>query len=121
MTIVLTQVDDPTRAGIAELDENRRIRRFVEKPAPDEVFSSWANAGVYVCTPRVLDFIGEAHPRDFARHVIPEMLAAGAVICGVPTDALVIDIGSPERMSEASRLAERGAFGNPTRRVQPCS
>ena len=111
LTMVLTTVDDPTRAGIAEVDSDGLIRRFVEKPAPNEIFSSWANAGVYVCGPRVLEFIGETERRDFGRHVIPAMLDAGAVVCGVPTNALVVDIGSPERMSEASRLARGGLFG----------
>lgn len=119
LTIVLTTVDDPTRAGIAELSRDGRIHRFVEKPASHEVFSSWANAGVYVCGPRVLDFVKESEPQDFGKHVIPAMIAAGAVVCGEPTDALVVDIGSPERMSEASRLAMDGAFG-PSSGLQPC-
>ena len=119
LTMVLTTVDDPTRAGIAEVGEDGRILRFVEKPKPNEVFSSWANAGVYVCGPRVLDFVGETESRDFGRHVIPAMLDAGALVAGVPTKALVIDMGSPERMNEATRLAHRGAFdGSPA--TVPC-
>jgi len=111
LTIVLTTVDDPTRAGIVEVDADDRVRRFVEKPAPNEVFSSWANAGVYVCGPRVLEFVPDAQPRDFGRHVIPAMLKDDSLVLGVRTDALVVDIGSPERMNEASLLARRGAFG----------
>lgn len=113
LTMVLTTVDDPTRAGIAELDGEGRVRRFVEKPGRTEVFSSWANAGVYVCSPRVLEFVHDSRPCDFGRDVIPEMLEAGAVVSGIVTEALVLDIGSPERMNEASRLAERGIFGTP--------
>ena len=112
LTIVLTTVDDPTRAGIVELDANERVCRFVEKPAPNEVFSPWANAGVYVCGPRVFEFVEDAQPRDFGRHVIPAMLNGERVVCGIRTSALVVDIGSPERMTEASLLARRGAFGD---------
>ena len=45
VTIVLTRVDDPTRAGIVAFDEQLRVTRIVEKPAAGEVFSEWANAG----------------------------------------------------------------------------
>src|SRR3990170_3871016 len=40
-TIAVHQVDDPTRCGIVEFGGDRRVRRFVEKPAADQVFSRW--------------------------------------------------------------------------------
>ncbi|MGD9101652.1 MAG: nucleotidyltransferase family protein, partial [Anaerolineae bacterium] len=51
LTMALYAVDNPTQCGIVELDEQSRVRRFVEKPAPDQVFSQLANAGVLVVEP----------------------------------------------------------------------
>lgn len=113
LTIALTVVDDPTRAGIVELGEDDRVVRFVEKPRADGVFSRWGNAGVYVCGPRVLDFIGGVRHQDFGHDVIPAMVAAGARVQGFRTSARVVDIGSPERLREADRLASAGSFVAP--------
>src|SRR5579872_7407537 len=36
-TLALYEVEDPTRCGMVELDDDKRITRFVEKPARDAV------------------------------------------------------------------------------------
>ncbi len=102
-TIVVTQVDDPTRAGVVGFDRAHRITRLVEKPGPDQVFSTWANAGIYVCGPRVLDYVTPHGPQDFAGELFPAMLEDGRHLLAYPTDALVIDFGSPERLELARR------------------
>ena len=100
-TIVLTRVDDPTRAGIVAFDGDSRITRFVEKPGADEVFSDWANAGIYLCGPAVLRYATHEGAQDFARDLFPAMLRDGCHLQASPTDALVIDFGSPERLELA--------------------
>jgi len=107
-TIVLTPADDPTRAGIVAFDETHRITRMVEKPAPSEVFSTWANAGVYVCGPAVLEYVAAGKAQDFAGELFPAMLRAGRHLRAAPTDAVVVDFGSMERLEVA-----RGLFGAP--------
>ena len=114
LTVALTTVDDPTRAGMAEQDADGWITRFVEKPAAGDVRSSWANAGVYICGPRVLDYIPTSGKSDFGRDVIPAMIAGGARVLGVTSTATVVDIGSPERWREAESLAAQGRFIAPS-------
>jgi NDP-sugar pyrophosphorylase family protein len=109
-TIVLTRVDDPTRAGIVGFDERRRVTRIVEKPAASDVFSEWANAGIYVCGPTVLQYVSPEGPQDFARDLFPAMLRDGCHVLASPSEALVIDFGSPERLELA-----RTAFGQGVR------
>lgn len=101
-TLVLHRADDPTRVGIVEFDAAKRIQRFVEKPAADEVFSDWANAGIYLCGPAVLDFVSAQGPQDFGRDLFPAMLGAGRTLIAFPTDATVIDFGAPERLAAAA-------------------
>lgn len=117
-TMVLTHVDDPTRAGIAELDARGWIRRFKEKPARSELFSNWANAGIYVCGPRTWEYLPASGYQDFGTHVIPALIADGAKVLGCTTDATVVDIGSPERLAEAARLAADGVFTRPQKVAQ---
>lgn len=50
-------VDKPENYGIIELDENKQIKRIVEKPAASKAPSNLANAGVYVFNRDVFDKI----------------------------------------------------------------
>lgn len=81
-TIALFQREDPTSSGIAKLDGQDRITRFLEKPAPDQVFSRWINAGIYLLQPEALDFVPPGVLSDFGRDVFPAMLAAGKALYG---------------------------------------
>jgi NDP-sugar pyrophosphorylase family protein len=74
-TIALYHMEDPTSSGIVGLDEQNRITRFLEKPRPDEVFSHWINAGIYVVEPRALDMIPPERAYDFGRDLFPLLLA----------------------------------------------
>lgn len=118
-TLVLTRVDDPARAGIVAFDRTGRITRLVEKPQADAVFSEWANAGIYFCGPRVLEYVAHQGPQDFASELFPAMLRDGHHLLASPTNALVIDFGSPERLDMAAEAVRRGALGRELV-SQPC-
>ena len=53
MTIVLRKVENVEGLGIADIDKNCRIKRFVEKPLPKDAPSNLANTGLYVVSPEV--------------------------------------------------------------------
>lgn len=81
-TMALFYRDDPTSSGIVELDEDQRIIRFLEKPAPSQVFSHWVNTGLLVLKPEVLDYIPPGQPSDLGRDVLPTLLEAGHPLYG---------------------------------------
>lgn len=103
LTMALYRTEEPTRCGIADVDDGGRVWRFLEKPAPEQVFSHWANAGVYVVEPSVLNLIPEDLFFDFGTHVIPLLLREQAVVGGYVDSAYFLDIGSPERYRQAQR------------------
>jgi NDP-sugar pyrophosphorylase family protein len=107
LTIGLHQPDDPTRCGMAGIDDDGRVVEFVEKPAAGAAPGRWASAGIYVVEPSVLDLIPPGEPFDFGHDLIPLLLERGLPVCGWPTDALVLDIGSPERYLLAQTIVER--------------
>ncbi|HKQ05249.1 MAG TPA: NDP-sugar synthase [Blastocatellia bacterium] len=76
-TIVLAPVPNPTEYGFVETDDAGRVRRFVEKPGPEEVTADTINAGIYVLEPRVLEYIPEGEPFMFEYDVFPKLLEAG--------------------------------------------
>lgn len=59
----VTVVNPPTRYGLPQMDESRRVVRFSEKP----VASDWVSAGYFVLNRKVLDYIdGDQTPFELA-------------------------------------------------------
>ena len=76
-TLAVWRVEDPTRYGIIGFDEDHRIHRFMEKPAPGEVFSNWINAGSYVLDPEIFDHIPAGKKVSIEREVYPFITERG--------------------------------------------
>jgi NDP-sugar pyrophosphorylase family protein len=108
LSMALYRVEDPTRAGIVEVDGEGRVRRFREKPPAAEAFSDLASAGVLVVEPGVLDSIPPDTFSDFGQHVIPDLMGRRALVYGWPATGYVIDVGSPERYRQAQLDARAG-------------
>src|SRR5919108_1090422 len=97
-TIVLTPVDNPSAYGLVETDERGNIRRFLEKPKPDEITCNTINAGIYVLEPKVLDFLPAGENYSFEYGLFPDLLKRGEPFYAhIPTRTYWIDIGTPER------------------------
>src|ERR1041384_1289254 len=73
-TIVLTPVANPTAYGLVETEKDGRVRRFLEKPKPEEVTCDTINAGIYILEPRVLEYVPEGEPFMFEYGVFPQLL-----------------------------------------------
>ncbi len=76
-SIVLTPVENPTRYGLVETDDNLRVKRFREKPTEEEVASlptKNINAGIYVLEPSVLELIPEGENYSFEYNFFPDLL-----------------------------------------------
>jgi len=110
-TMLLHEVPDPNRHGIAELAADGRVVRFVEKPRPDAVFSRLANAGVYVLEPSILPIIPADTPYDFGQDVFPSLIRQDLPIYGVCLDGCyILDIGSPDRYASAEHDFSAGVL-----------
>jgi NDP-sugar pyrophosphorylase family protein len=81
-TIALYSRDDVSQSGIVGLDGNDRIVSFLEKPRPEQVFSHWVSAGIFVLEPSVLDFIPQEDAPDFGHDIFPALLDAGHALYG---------------------------------------
>jgi NDP-sugar pyrophosphorylase family protein len=73
-TIVLAPVLNPTAYGLVETEKDGLVRRFLEKPKPEEVTCNTINAGIYILEPRVLDYVPEGEPFMFEYGVFPQLL-----------------------------------------------
>ncbi|MBC9784734.1 nucleotidyltransferase family protein [Heliobacterium chlorum] len=106
-TMALTQVEDPTQFGIVITDKDGRIRRFIEKPKPEEVFSNTINTGIYVMEPEIFQHIPNGF-YDFSKQLFPRLLAEGRPFYGVRADGYWKDIGTMEQYRQVHVDIEKG-------------
>ncbi|HKP36384.1 MAG TPA: NDP-sugar synthase [Pyrinomonadaceae bacterium] len=101
-TIVLTPVEDASAYGVVETEADGRVRRFLEKPKPEETTCRNINAGTYILEPAVLDLIPKNENHSFEYGLFPKLLEKGeAFFAHVPPRTYWIDIGTPARYLQA--------------------
>jgi mannose-1-phosphate guanylyltransferase len=96
-TIALTHVDNPSAFGVVETESDGRVRRFIEKPSPDQITSHWINAGVYILEPEVLSHVPQNSHYMFERGLFPRLLELGEPVYGYPFRGYWLDMGTPEK------------------------
>jgi len=123
MTIALRKVENVEGLGIADVNKNMRISRFVEKPTPKEAPSDLANTGLYMVSPEirkifkekgVKQIIKERHRLDFGYDFIPYLIKTGRPVYGYTLKGSWYDIGTPKRYLEAMRDMLDGRFSSLT-------
>ncbi len=98
-------MDEANRYGIIDVDENYRVKAFVEKP--DNPPGNLASMGVYIFDYDVLEnaLSGIDTTRttrsDFGHHILPELLEEGARIFAYPYGGYWIDVGTVDAFWEA--------------------
>ena len=101
-TLSLCMVQDPCSFGVAELASGNCIKRFIEKPTKGQAPSNLINAGVYVLSPKVFDYIPEGRAVSIEREVFPKLAEEGK-LCGHCVNGLWMDIGKPQEYLEANK------------------
>ena len=109
-TIVLISVEDPTAYGLVEVDHDMLVRRFLEKPAADEVTTNLVNAGIYVLEPEVLAMIPAGQEVSIEREIFPSLQAEGRLRAYV-SSSYWKDIGTPRSYLTASQDVLSGVVG----------
>jgi NDP-sugar pyrophosphorylase family protein len=109
-TIVLTPVDNPTAYGLVETDARGNIRRFLEKPNPDEITCDTINAGIYVLEPDTFERIPKDTPWSIERSFFPSLIERGETFVAYVYRGYWIDIGTPEKYIEVHRDMFDGRF-----------
>jgi len=89
--------------SVVETAEDGRLLRFVEKPAPGDLFSTWSSAGVYVVEPGVIAQVPPGAPFDFGHDLIPALLAANRRVYGFKAHFYLLDIGTPDAYARAEQ------------------
>lgn len=95
LTMALFRTNKPEMCGIATLS-GEIIADFTEKPKNPA--SNLANAGIYVASKELFDYLPDKEVIDFGYDVLPAL--CGKMI-GVEQDSYLIDIGTPDNYKSA--------------------
>ena len=102
-TIVLTPVENPSAYGLVETDDRGNIRRFLEKPKPDEITCDTINAGIYVLEPDTFDRIPKDTPWSIERSFFPSLIERQETFVAYVYRGYWIDLGTPEKYIQVHR------------------
>lgn len=109
-TILLTPVEDPSAFGVVPTDETGRVTGFIEKPPRAEAPTNEINAGVYVLEPTVLERVPRGQEWSVERALFPQLVAEGARVFAICSNAYWMDVGTPEKYRQANIDAISGRF-----------
>ena len=105
LTIAVQEVpiEEAGRFGIFEVDENKKILNFEEKPK--EPKSNLASMGIYIFnTPVLLKYLEKLENKDldFGQHVIPAMIKDDRKVFVHTYDSYWMDVGTYDSYLEAN-------------------
>ena len=105
VTILLRRVEDITHFGLIQRDEHGFITAFREKATEDETGENTVNAGVYVMSPAVLEYIPTGRPYSNESELFPTLLEKGLPMYGhlPPQQGYWTDVGRLESYLAANR------------------
>ncbi len=108
--IALVKVSNPSAYGLVLTDEDMKIKKFIEKPKPEEIVTDTINAGVYVFSPEIVDAIPPDNPVSLERAVFPYLLESGKKLMGYVHCGYWIDVGTVEKYKKANFDMLEGNF-----------
>lgn len=98
ITVIKVPIEDASRFGIVNTDENMKIVQFEEKPKQPK--SNTASMGIYVFDWKVLrkglveDNLDEESEHDFGKNVLPKMLSRDIPMYAYVFDGYWKDVGT---------------------------
>lgn len=112
--LALTWVEDPYRGAAVYLGENNKIEKIIEKPPKGTSTSNWNNAGIYIFSPIVFDYLRKIKLSPRGEYELPDaitlMMQDKRDVRGFKLDGYWGDLGTPEdviRMNEILSKMEK--------------
>jgi NDP-sugar pyrophosphorylase family protein len=114
LTVALKELgpeENISQYGVARLDDDMRILGFVEKPKAGSEPSRMINTAFYLFSPQIREVLAEMgdRGRDIGGDLIPYLTENGYPVYGYPITGYWMDIGTPERLHQASMDCLSGA------------
>ncbi|MDD1750361.1 MAG: NDP-sugar synthase [Methanothrix sp.] len=114
LTVALKELgpkENVSQYGVARVDKDMRIAGFVEKPKTGSEPSRMINTAFYLFSPQIREVLARMgnKARDIGGDLIPYLTENGYPVYGFPIKGYWMDIGTPERLHQASMDCLSGA------------
>ncbi len=107
-TLVLHPNDHPYDSDLVEINSDSRITAFHAKPHdPNQYYRNLVNAGVYVFSKKIFDFLESDQKADFGNDIFPSIYATLKMF-GYTTAEYLKDMGTPDRLEKVERDYQAG-------------
>jgi len=103
VSICLAQIEDSSRYGTVEVDNDGRVLAFLEKPLKKK--PGLINSGVYLFERDVIKKIPKGKIISLEIDIFPNLINKG--LYGVQCEGTFIDIGTPDSFNKANKLLRR--------------
>jgi len=101
-TLVLHPNDHPYDSDLVDIDHQLKITSFHAKPhETDRFYRNLVNAGVYVFSRKVFDFLEKDKKADFGKDIFP-VLVDRISMFGYNTTEYLKDMGTPDRLEQVT-------------------
>ncbi|MFH1855923.1 MAG: nucleotidyltransferase family protein [Candidatus Omnitrophota bacterium] len=108
--LALTWVEDPYRGAAVYLGENNKIEKIIEKPPKGTSTSNWNNAGIYIFSPVVFDYLRKIKLSPRGEYELPDaitlMMQDKRDVRGFKLDGYWGDLGTPEDVIRMNEILE---------------
>ena len=108
LTLALYESETPLAYGLVVADGRGFVRGFVEKPDWRRVVTDRVNTGIYAVSPRAMEYVPPDAPCDFAKDLIPRLLARGERVAALPMAGYWCDVGTPRAYYQCNLDALEG-------------
>ena len=122
-TIVVHPSDHPYDSDLLEVDDDYLIKSIINKPHNEIVCSNIGNAGIYILTPQIFDYIPEnqlsaeetslntnlpKNSSDFMQDIFPKMIIDNKKLYAYKTAEYIKDMGSHKRLAKVTNDFQNG-------------
>lgn len=98
-TMLIRKAEGSSDYGVIEIDDNFRVVKYAEKVKPEN--STFINSGVYIFNKSVFSMMPDQEAFSLERDLFPALVRGGSMF-GLEHTGIFIDIGTPDRYSQAT-------------------
>jgi len=100
VTVVLKELgadEDVSQFGVADIDDDGKLNRFVEKPKAEDAPSRLINTAIYLFSPKIMKVFEEMgdRVRDIGMDVLPYLIENNYPVYGYLMSDYWADVGTP--------------------------
>lgn len=107
-TILLARVDDASRYGAVDIDDEGAVIQWNEKGESSSVGPACINAGVYLMNTQLVGSLQRSNVNSLEKELFPSLIGKG--LFAIRNSGPFIDIGTPESLAKADAFFR--SFGN---------